>query len=208
MIRRIRECALLFVLAGIAAGCGASRPISYYVLDTGPAPVSTTSAQFPVTLLVARIAAPELYRDDRLVFAYGSLQLGTYEYQRWAAAPVDMVRDMLISSLRSSGQYRSITPLTSNFRGDYIIRGHLYALDEVDKPALAARFCLQIDLYDLKSGAMLWTDSYSHDEPSRGKSVSDVIEAMDGNVRAGLQQLTTNLGDYFASHPPRSPSAP
>ena len=202
MSRRILEYSLILLLAGMAAGCGAARPISFYVLDTGPAPVNAGTPAYPVRLLVARIASSELYRDDRLVYASGPVRLGTYEYQRWAAAPVDMVRDMLINSLRTSGQYRSITPLTSNLRGDYIIRGHLYALDEVDKPELAARFSLEIDLYDLKSGAMLWTDSYAHDEPVNGKAVSDVVEALDRNVRAGMQQLTTNLGAYFASHPP------
>jgi ABC-type uncharacterized transport system auxiliary subunit len=199
-MRRIWQAALFCMLAIFVAGCGASRPINYYVLDIGPALASAAPPQFPVTLLVARITSTELYRDDRLVYSYGPVRLGTYEYERWAGPPVAMVRDMLISSLRTSQQYRSVTPIGSNLRGEYVVRGRLYALDEVDKPELAARFSLEIDLYDIKSGAMLWTDSYSHDEPVNGKGVSDVVEAMDRNVRAGLQQLTTNLAGYFASH--------
>ena len=191
-------------MAIFVAGCGAARPINYYVLDVGPAPASTAPAQFPITLLVARVTSPDLYRDDRLVYSYGEVRLGTYEYERWAGPPVAIVRDMLIASLRRSGQYRSVTPIGSNLRGDYVIHGRLYALDEVDKPELAARFSLEIDLYDVKSGTMLWNDSYTHDEPVNGKRVADVVVAMDRNVRAGLQQLTTNLGAYFANHGPNS----
>ena len=115
MIRRIREAALIFVVVGICSACGASRPVKYYVLDSGPAPVNASSTQLPITLLVTRITAPLLYRDDRLVFGSGSVRLGTYEYERWAESPAEMVQDMLVSSLRSSGQYRSVARSQQQF---------------------------------------------------------------------------------------------
>jgi len=207
VIRRIQEGVLLFVLAGICSACGAARPVKYYVLDSGPAPTNASSTQLPIALLVARITAPLLYRDDRLVYGSGSVRLGTYEYERWAESPAEMVQDMLVSSLRSTGQYRSVARISSSVRGDYIVRGHLYALDEVDQPELAARFSLEIELFDPRAGATIWTDSYSHDEPVTGKGVTDVVEALDKNVRAGLQQLTANPGQYFANHPPRPTAA-
>jgi hypothetical protein len=38
--------------------------------------------------------------------------------------------------------------------------------------------------------------------------VKDVVEAMDKNVHAGLQQIAKGLSEYFASHPvePEQPS--
>src|SRR3984893_10041979 len=127
-MRRIQQTMLVVVLAGISASCGASRPIKYYVLDVSPAPAISTSAQFPITLLIGRVTASHLYRDDRIVYGAGPVELGTYEYQRWAESPADMVQDILISSLRSSGQYRSVSRVESNFRGDYIFRAHLHGL--------------------------------------------------------------------------------
>jgi ABC-type uncharacterized transport system auxiliary subunit len=200
----IAFCALL------CAGCGASRPVQYYVLDPGSNSASNltnTAPRFPIRLLVSRISSAHLYRDDRLVYGSGPVQLGTYEYHRWAEPPVDMVQDTLIASLRSTGDYRSVSAIGSNLRGEYLVRGHLLALDEVDKPEIAARFSMQLELFDLRTGATVWTSSYSHDEPVNGKTVPDVVEALDRNVHAGLQQLSANLGQYFASHPPQS-SAP
>jgi ABC-type uncharacterized transport system auxiliary subunit len=206
-MRRIWQTALVVVLAGISAGCGASHPIKYYVLDVSPAPAISPAAQFPVTLLIGRVTASHLYRDDRLVYGSGPVELGTYEYQRWAESPADMVQDILISSLRSAGQYRSVSRIESNFRGDYILRGHLYDFYEVDKPQLAARLSLQLELFDPKSGTTVWTDSYSHDEPAKGKTVADIVEALDRNVQAGMQQFTANLGQYFSTHPQQSQAA-
>jgi ABC-type uncharacterized transport system auxiliary subunit len=206
LTRRIQQAALVVLLAGVAAGCGASRPVKYYVLDIGPAPATSPSAQVPVTLLVSHITASHLYRDDRLVYGSGAVELGTYEYERWAEPPAELMQDMVISSLRASGNYRSVSRISSNLRGDYIVRGHLYALDEVESQGLAARFSFQLELFDPKSGATLWSSAYTHDEPVNGKKVSDVVEALDRDVRAGLTQLTGELGQYFASHPPQTAS--
>lgn len=207
--QRIRCAFFLLAVAGIAAGCGASRPVKYYVLDAEPGGVTGANSppKYPVTLLVARIMSSHLYRDDRLVYGAGPVELGTYEYQRWAEPPTEMVQDGLIASLRSSGQFRSVSAISSNLRGEYLLRGRLNALDEVDKPEIAARFSIQLELVDSKTGASLWNGSYSHDAPVTGKTVADVVLALDQNVHEGLNQLTAQLGEYFASHPPQSAGA-
>jgi ABC-type uncharacterized transport system auxiliary subunit len=206
LTRRIQQAAFILLLAGVVAGCGASRPVNYYVLDIGPAPANASSPQFPISLLVARVTASSLYRSDRLVYGNGAVELGTYEYQRWAASPADMMQDMVVATLRSSGKYRSVSRISSSVRGDYVVRGHLYALDDVKAPGLAARFSIELELFDTKNSATVWSGSYSHDEPVNGKQVSDVVEAQDRNVRAGLTQLAGELDQYFASHPPQSAS--
>lgn len=214
MMRRISQPVLfagaLLALASLC-NCGASRGVNYYVLDVD-APTKTAAArgdaapaaEFPVTLVVGRIMTTHLYRDDRLVYGSGPVELGTYEYQRWAEPPAEMIQDILIASLRATGQYRSVSRMATDVRGDYIVRGRLLGLYEVDKPRLAARFSVQFELFDPKTAMTVWNDSYAHDEPVEGKKVEDVVEALDRNVRTGMQQITTNLGQYFAAHPPAS----
>lgn len=207
LTRRFQQAALLILFAASVAGCGGSRPVKYYVLDTGPAPAVSAAPQVPVTLLVARVSAAHLYRDDRLVYGSNAVQLGTYEYERWAEPPAGMIQDLVIKTLRASGSYRAVSRIASNVRGDYIVRGQLFALDEVQSPGLSARFSFQLELYDPKASATVWSAAYTHDEPVNGKKVSDVVEALDRNVRAGLAQLTGELGQYLASHPQQTASA-
>jgi ABC-type uncharacterized transport system auxiliary subunit len=200
--RRMQFSALL-MLAMLVAGCGAARPVKYYVLDVNPAPASSASAQIPVTLLVARLVAPHLYHDDRLVYGSGPVQLGTYEYDRWAEPAADMVQNMLVTILRRQGQFRSVSKVTSNMRGEYVLRGHLFAMYGVDQPELVARFTLQLELYDPGTRTTVWSQIYTHDEPVQGKTVPDIVIAMDKNVTAGLQQLSAGIEQYFVSHPPQ-----
>ena len=197
----------------LSSSCGASRPVRYYVLDTPPAPVVNPSAVYPVSLLVGRPSGTHLYRDDRLVYGNGQVQLGTYEYERWLETPVDMIQDILMSTLRASGQYRSVSRVSSNVRGDYILRGHIYSISEVDnfekgkKTDVTARVSLQLELYDPSARAIVWSDSYTHDEPVNGKTVQDVVLALDRNISSGVHELAQSLGQYFANHlPPQTKS--
>jgi ABC-type uncharacterized transport system auxiliary subunit len=155
-----------------------------------------------VVLLVGRFASSTLYRDDRLVYGSGPVELGTYEYDRWSEPPVDMVRDLLVADLRGSGQYRSVSRVSTNVHGDYIVRGHLIAMYGVDKPELVARFSLELELFQPSTRAIVWTQTYTHDEPVQGKTVANIVEAMDRNVRAGMQELSGGISQYFMSHPP------
>jgi ABC-type uncharacterized transport system auxiliary subunit len=203
VLSRRTQFSALLLLTILIAGCGAARPVKYYVLDVNPAPVNSASAQIPATLLVGRLVASHLYHDDRLVYGSGPVQLGTYEYDRWAEPAADMVQDMLVTILRSSGEFRAVSKVTSNVRGEYVLRGHLFSMYGVDQPELVARFSLQLELYDPAMRAMLWSQIYTHDEPVQGKTVPDIVIAMDKNVTAGLQQLSAGLTQYFVSHPPQ-----
>ena len=199
---------LAILLASVMSSCGAPRAIKYYTLDTTPAPVTSTSAQFPVSLLVGRIMSSQLYRDDRIVYGSGQVQLGLYDYERWSEPPADLIQTALIASLRSTGQYRSVTRVTSSVKGDYVLRGRLVSMYGVDLPVLSARFVLQLELYDPSNHAVVWSQAYSHDEPVQGdKTVAGIVLAMDANVKACMQQATASLAQYFTAHPPKVASA-
>ncbi|HXN17881.1 MAG TPA: ABC-type transport auxiliary lipoprotein family protein [Candidatus Binatus sp.] len=203
---RTQLAAIIFSLICLS-GCVASRPMKYYVIDPGAVPAPQGAPTYQVTLLVGRITASHLFRDDRIVYGSGPVQLGTFSYDRWAEPPADMLQDLLISSLRSTGQYRAVSGLSSNVRGDYVVRGHLWDISEVDRPELMARFSFEVELFDPNTRTTVWSHRYEHDEPAQGKTVNDVVIAMDKNVHAGLQQITAGISEYFATHPVQQPQA-
>ncbi len=63
--------------------------------------------------------ASHLYRDDRIVYSSGGTQMGTYEYQRWAEPPTEMVEEILLRELRTSGRYHAVYTHRSNVNGDF-----------------------------------------------------------------------------------------
>jgi len=191
--------AFLMVLLG---GCGAARPVTYYQL-TVPT-MSGTSVKpdpVPVTLLLGEIMTSHLYREDRIVYGNGPEQLGTYEYQRWAEPPTEMIQEVLLRELRLSGHYRAVHYRRSNMKGDFALRGRLYDFKEMSGGPMFTRVTLEFEMRDLKNGATVWTHYITHDEPAAGKDVPSVVAALDRSVQRSVKEVVESLDEYFAAHP-------
>jgi ABC-type uncharacterized transport system auxiliary subunit len=186
----------------ILTGCGATRPSKYYQLTV---PAMQRGAQgadpVPATILLGPILASHLYREDRIVYSSAGEQMGTYEYQRWAEPPTEMIQEVLLRELRGSGRYSAVYPQRSNANGDFLIRGRLYDFKEVSEGSMLARVTFELEMRDLKSGATLWTHYYSHDEPVSGKDVPSIVAALNRNVQSGLTEVLASLDRYFTEHP-------
>jgi len=208
MIMRRAVWAMIAMSAAWAAGCGAGRPAKYYQLTVPPdLTAGSTTNPIPITLQLGLLTASHLYREDRIVYSSTGHSMGTYEYQRWAEPPTEMIQEVLFR-LRASGRFRSVNMLRSNARGDFVLRGRLYDFKEVEANPAVARVALEYELRDAKTGMTVWSQFYSHDEPVGGKDVSSVVAALDRNVQAIIGQLRGGLDQYFAAHPPAAETPP
>ncbi len=183
-------------------GCGAARPVRYYTLEQPPASADAPPAHpLNISLLVARVRTTQLLEDDRIVYGTGPVEMGVYTSHRWAEPPAEMIETMLIRQLRATGQYESVQQLAGAARGNYIVRGRLISLKEMDLPSgIVARFAMELNLFNPKTGTVVWSQTYSHDEPVPEKTVNAVVQALQRNAETGLGQLAAGLGQYFDSH--------
>lgn len=190
------------LVVGFLSGCGAARPSKYYQL-TVPADAGQVEKAdaVPVTLLLGAMQTAHLYREDRIVYGNNAEQLGTYEYERWAEPPADMIGEVLLRELRASGRYRAVHYRRSNMQGDFALRGRLYDFKELTSGQLTARVTFEMEMRDLKTGATVWTHYFTHDEPVGGKDVAAVVAALDRNVQRSVSEVVASLDQYFASHP-------
>jgi cholesterol transport system auxiliary component len=197
----------LTLSAAVSGGCGAARPSKYYQL-TVPGDVASASdpSAIPVTLLLGPLTSSHLYREDRIVYSAVGQNMGTYEFQRWAEPPTEMMQDVLFRELRASGRYRDVSSLRSNAHGDYLLRGRLYDFKEVSGNPLSARVAVEYELRETKTGTTVWSHYYAHDEPVNGKEVSAIVAALDHNVQNIMGEVKAGLEQYFSAHPP-APSA-
>lgn len=198
--------ALMLSLA-ILSGCGAARPSKYYQLTVpSEKAAGTDPAPYPVTLLVGPVLTSHLYRDDHIVYSSTAEEMGAYDYHRWAEPPSEMITDVLFRELRESGRYQHIYSLRSDVRGDYVLRGRLYDLREIDGKSPTARVAFEFELRDTKTGSVVWSRSYSHDEPVDGKNVAAIVAALDRNVQSGLGEIAGGLDQYFSAQTQATPA--
>jgi ABC-type uncharacterized transport system auxiliary subunit len=195
---------VLAMAVGGLCGCGAIPQSKYYQLTApGEASSAPTGDPLPVTVLVGPLKASHLYREDRLVYATDSEEMGTYQVHRWAEPPTEMMQELLWRSLRASHRYSAVYLLTSSSHGDFLLQGNLYDFKELSGSTLAARVNMEFELREIKTGAIVWTHNYSHDEPVKGKDVSSVVAALDQNAQRCVSEAETSLSEYFAARAKR-----
>jgi cholesterol transport system auxiliary component len=203
-MKRKAASAFLVIVVSFAPGCGAVRPSKYYQLAPPNDPSSATTADpLPVTLLIGRLKASHLYREDRIVYSSKGDEMGTYEYQRWAEPPTEMIQQLLLRDLRATGHYAGVYSQSGEGRGDYLLHGSLFDFKEVSGDPLLARVSLELELRDMKTGSTVWTRYYARDEPVNSKDISAVVAALSKNVQRAVSEVRASLDQYFASHPSR-----
>ena len=195
---------ILAVATALASGCGAARPSQYYQLSVPANAAAPDADPFPITLLIGRMTAPDLYREDQIVYSSGGEGMGTYEYHRWAEPPTEMIQEIVLRQIRASGKFRAVYALRSDMHGDYILHGHLYDFKEVSANGTVGRVTMEMELRDVKAGTVIWTHFYSHDEPAAGKDVDAVVAALDKNIQQGVTEMRASLEQYFTAHPPHT----
>ena len=72
----------------------------------------------------------------------------------------------------------------------------------------SGRVALEYELRDAKTGATVWSQFYSHDEPVGAKDVGSVVAALDRNVQGIIGQVRVGLDQVFCAHPPPVETAP
>jgi cholesterol transport system auxiliary component len=192
----------LALAAIFAGGCGAARPNKYYQLSVPADAPAANADQFPITLLIGRMTASDLYREDQIVYSSGGESMGTYEYHRWSEPPTEMIQEIVLRQFRASGRFHGVYALRSDMHGDYILHGHLYDFKEVTANGAVGRVAMEMELRDVKADTSVWTHFYSHDEPAAGNDVDSVVAALDKNVQQGVAEMRAGVEQYFTAHPP------
>lgn len=190
----------ILALGTALTGCGSVRPIKYYEVSY-PSNSALALDAIDVSLMVRTFESSPLYLDDKIVYGFDSPEMGTYNYQRWAETPVEILQNTLVRGLRASGRFRSVYTLRADTNGRFILGGYLYDFKEVDASTIVARLSYEVRLRDRKTGIAVWDHTYTHDEPVAEKTVSAFVLAMDKNLQRSVQEVQEGLESYFRAHP-------
>jgi cholesterol transport system auxiliary component len=185
----------------VASGCGSARPIKYYQISPPPAVAAPSGEPINVGIIVRLPLASHIYREDPIVYASDAYQMGTYDTHRWAEPPAEMLQSAVVRGLHASGRFRAVQSQRSSSTGEYLLVSQLYAFNEITGANMAARLSYDVDLRELKTGNVVWSHSYNHDEPSAGRDVPSLVAAMDKNVQRSVLEIEAGLDDYFKNHP-------
>ncbi len=191
----------LAVAAVLAAGiqCGGKAPPTlYYVLDLPnptPAPEPLDHAAVLMPLRVGQVLG-----QRRIVYREAPEQVGFYEYHQWAEDPEASVLRLLRGELMAQGTFASVIPFDGRTRGDFLVRGELRRLEEVDYDG-PVRVAVEIalELVDSESGRVVWSGTSSAAEEVPSSEVRSVVARMGAAVQRTVKELSAEIDRHLRS---------
>lgn len=192
-----RNCLLLFFCFVIIPGCvGTGKPqapVENYLIDY-PAPLFEKQNKIDDTIRVSRFTIATAYNNYNMIYRRDNYALDSFNYNRWAANPADMVGDNLLRDIRAGGIFRAAFSRYVADEGRYVLQG---GIDEfffrIDKNGNSAVLSLAITLKDTKqqeaTKRILFQKKYRQEESFPEQSPRSYCQAMS----QALQKLSPQI---------------
>jgi ABC-type uncharacterized transport system auxiliary subunit len=172
-----------------AVSCGSIPKTNYYGLRV-PSPPGAHNPKTAAVLGIERLSAPEVLRDDRIVFYESPTQLNFYQYHRWSSDPATMIRDAIARRLGQAGLFAEVRLLPAREPVDYLLRGRVLNFEEVDYDSgVKGRAGLELTLVRAQDRKVLWTAARQAQDAAQGQGMAAVVEALNAASDRVLSEL-------------------
>jgi ABC-type uncharacterized transport system auxiliary subunit len=186
------------VVVGLLAGCGSVRgpATKYYKLDIPPAS-TPAGPSAPVSLRIEPFRTTTLLRQDRIVYRPSPVEVGFYEYHRWAEPPTDTVTKALADQLMKRRVFRSVEISHGGEKADYVLRGTIDRLQEVDyMGAVRVQVSISAELEDPVRQQRIWSSAASSECVVTKSEVQAVVAAMGKASQQSIGRLMTDVTKF------------
>jgi ABC-type uncharacterized transport system auxiliary subunit len=188
----------------LSVGCGGVPKTYYYTLQVPAAP-PINDPKTGYVLGVERFRAPEMLRDDRIVYYVSPTQMNYYQYHRWGADPATMLSEFTAQWFGSTGVFAEVRMLPTRERLDYTLVGRVLSFEEVDREAGGnVRVALELSLTRTSDHKVIWSSQQRAEAPLQERGVEGVASALNASCAQLLREMTPGLiaqveQDYRAS---------
>jgi ABC-type uncharacterized transport system auxiliary subunit len=186
------------IFAALLAGCGAGKvpPTQYYKLDIPPAPASAGPSA-PVSVRVEPFRTAAFLRQDRIVYRPSPVEVGYYEYHRWAEPPNDTVTKAVADQLTRRHVFQSVEVSQGPENSDYVLRGTVDRLQEVDyQGVVRAQVSISAQLEDPAQRQVVWSGAATSESSVTQGDVQAVVAAMGQASQQSIARLLADMTKF------------
>ncbi len=183
-------------VVALVAACAPQPPAPqdrYYRIDVEhPA---TGSLQIPGTLEMGPFSAEGLVAGRAIIHveSEGATTLQEYNYDFWAEPPGIMIRDELMSYLRSAAAAATIVTPEMRADADYVLSGRVSRLEMVRGPTPKAYVELEIAVTRESNGKVRLVKSYGLSVAAADGTVKAAVDAANQGISAIFDQFLKDL---------------
>jgi ABC-type uncharacterized transport system auxiliary subunit len=157
----------------------------------------TAGRSAPASLRIEPFRTANLLRQDRIVYRPSPVEVGFYEYHRWAEPPNDAVTKALADQLMRRRVFQSVEISDGGQKADYVLRGRIERLQELDYPGgVRVQVSISAELEDPERQQIIWSSSASSESVVAKSDVQAVVAAMGQASQQSILRLMTDIEKF------------
>lgn len=196
---------LLMVFLCCCACTGFKQPghkIDYYTLEYEPPQVQGVRS-LPLVLRVERFSVSPLYNTHQIIYRDRPFKRDAYPYEKWRAAPGDLVAYYLTRDFKQVGLFKAVAPTDSRVEPSLILEGtvdEFYEWDSEDgwKAVLTVSTVLLAHPEPDVSKRILFQKTFRAVKPCKAKNLTSFSEAMSRAMAEVSEQVIRTTLEHLA----------
>lgn len=182
---RTQRLLIFLVLLSCCACSSFKQPgykIDYYTLEYEPPQIQGLTA-LPFVLRVERFSVSPMYNTHQIIYRDRSFKRDAYPYEKWRAAPGDLVTYYLSRDFKHIGLFKAVAPYESRIEPSLILEGSVdefYEWDSEDgwKAVLTVSTVLLAHPEPDVSKRIIFQKTFHAVKPCKKKNLTSLSEAM------------------------------
>lgn len=188
----------VFVALSVLAGCASQPPVptdKFYRLQAVFAASPFNSVKFPGNLEIERFTADGLTAGRPIVYidSQNTNQLLEYHYHFWTQPPTIMLRDELVSYLRTAKMFSNVVIPEMRLNPDYVMTGRILKMEQVLGSPDRTRLELEISLRRPEDGKLMFLKTYTHETEQTSPGVSSAVTSLNEALNVIYSDLLADL---------------
>lgn len=189
-------------LACLAVAClacgGVVPPTNYYVLDLPAPSPAPAAAPLEHTAILMPIRVGGVIRQGRIIYRESPVEVGYYEYHRWAEDPQESVSRALREQILALGTFARLDHFDGRTAADYVLRGELRRLEEVDHGGgVRAAVEISLELVESETARVVWAGTAEKNEQVSASEVRSVVAGLSAAAEQAVRQLSGELDRHL-----------
>ena len=192
-------CFIFFFLVIQACSVGGKpkHEIENYILDY-QVPTLEKQAQLDGTIKFDRFTIASAYNTQNMIFRTDNYSLDSFNYNRWAVNPADMVADNLLRDMQASGLFHAVFSRYTVEEAGFLIQGGIGEFFlRVEKNSKIAVISLQITLKNsnqvVANKRIIFQKKYHHEELLTEQTPRGYCQAMSQALKILSQQIIIDV---------------
>jgi ABC-type uncharacterized transport system auxiliary subunit len=151
-------------------------------------------------LAVREFRCPDSICEGRILYRPSPVEVGYYEYHRWAMSPRKAITQLVADSLRSQSLFQSVVVNEAGAQAAYVLSGNIERFEEVDEGRAVYAVCsISAQLIDARTRSVVWSHTESVTVPVAQRDVAGVVSSLSAAARITVARLVEAMEKKLAS---------